>query len=285
MKTSKLTPVTHSKLQKFINEKNSLRIIQKELNLSEAELVDEIIILIRTGCPIQRHHLFHLVGVDDGMFTFIKDQTTDEDLSNFDNLDQIKGKFCENTKITETMLILVLNYIKVRQLMETMKVPYFDIDENKLMNGKALLDTEITGFSNSQCEEKTNEEGGEIDLKKFEFKPNINKDKIESDIETSKTLQTSQKTNQSKTVTDVKKFEYNEMKQVLTKTEGSMVKSISMAQKRSTVKSALKIEYINSSDSDDEPESKRTVPQWVTVNKSSNRNSSRPGGISKKSSL
>lgn len=287
MKTSKLTSVTHSKLQLFINEKKSLGFIQKELGLSEAESIDEIIILIRTGCPIQRHHLFHLVGVDDGMFTFIKDQATDEDLSNLDNLDEVKTKFCENTKITETMLMLVLNYMKVRQLMETMKVPYFDIDENKLMNGKALLDTEITGFSNSQCEDKTNEvqEGGKIDMKEFEFKTNINKDKMEIEIETSKPLQTSQKPNQTQTATQVKKFEYKEIKKLPTKTESLMPKSISTAQKRPTVKAASKIEYMNSSDSDDEPEAKRTVPQWVTVNKSSSRNSSQPSGISKKASF
>lgn len=281
VKTSKLTPVTHSKLQKFINEKNSLANIQKELSLSEADAIDEIIILIRSGCPIQRHHFFHLVGVDDGMFTFIKDQANNENLSNLDNLDEFKGKFCEKTKITETMLILVLNYLKVRQLMETMKVPYFDIDENKLMNGKALLDTEITGFSNSQYEQKKNEvkEGANINLKKFEFKTNINKDKIESKIETS------QKPNQTQTMTDVKKFQYKEVKQLPTNTEGLVKKSISTAQKRSTVKAALKIDYFNSSDSDDEPETKRTVPQWITVSKSSSRNSSQPSGISKKATF
>lgn len=286
VKTSKLTPVTQSKLQKLINEKKSLEIIQNDLDLSEADAIDEIIILMRTGCPIQKHHLFHLVGVDDGMFTFIKDRATEDDLSNLDNLNEIKAKCCETTKITEPMLRLVLNYLKIRQLMETMNVPYFDIDENKLMNGNTLLDAEIKQFSDSQCEGKSNDvkEKEKMDLKEFEFKASIIMgDK--NNTESSKPLQTSQKPNQTHTVTDLKKFECKEVKQLPTKTDSLVRKPTSTAQKRATLKPASVVKYLDSSDSDDEPEAKRTVPQWVTVNKSSSRNSSQPLGLSKKASF
>lgn len=275
VKPTKLTPATQSKLQRLINDKNFIETIQKEINLSESEVIDEIIILIRSGCPIQKTHLFQLVGVDDGMIDFIKNQATDEDLASLDDLSEIKDKFCSTTRITEQMLTLVLNFLKVRQLMKAMNVPYFDIDENKLMNGNALLDPErITCLLKESKEPETNGEETyekKSSIKEFEYKASCSRNVMT--VDSSKPLQTSQKLNQTN---DIKKFEAKEPIQLLKRTidAAQKPKPIVNAPKRMTVRAASKVEYLNSSDSDSEPETKRKVPQWISTKKPSERNSS-----------
>lgn len=47
------------------------------------------------------------------------------------------------------MLVLVLNYMRVRQFLDSIKVPYFDIDANRLVNGYVLLESKATSSVSS----------------------------------------------------------------------------------------------------------------------------------------
>lgn len=259
-KTSKLTPTSQPKFQRRLNEKCSTATLQKEFNLTEEETIDEIIILIRSGCAIQKSHLFHLAGVDDAIFEFIKNEASDEDLASLDNLNEIKSKFCENTQITVQMLSLVLNYLKVRQLMKSMNVPYFDIDENRLINGKALLDSKYTFDSvNAKPGDIKNENIGRGEGSSSTVKAESSKT----------TMEISQNVCQSNVFEEVKRFEVKPPPLLSTKENNNPLKQTTL--KAVTTKRGSKLKYIDSSDSDGEaapaPPPKRVLPGWLRSKK------------------
>lgn len=220
-------------LQRKINENKSLSAISKEINRTEAEVLTEIIILIRSGYPITKDHLEHLVGATNEIITHIKAKVTNEDFSNMDDIAEIQAKFANNSHITEHILVLVMNYLKVRRFLDSIQVPYFDTDKNQLMNGTALLgskaiekikstegtnDLSDQSIDESQCNQpndtkstKTNGSSQNDESTNFadvsdedEMLAAAIADEFDSQIELSKPLKTSQKPNLS---TEIKKFE------------------------------------------------------------------------------
>lgn len=134
-----LSSEMQTRLRELIDSKTSLPHIAQAIGLIDDAVIIEIVILLRSGYSITKNHLMHLVGVDDSIFNHITTLAAPGDFHCLDAIDTIKAKFCTNTKITEHMLVLVLNYLKVRQYLKLTNVPYFDPDENKLMNAKALI--------------------------------------------------------------------------------------------------------------------------------------------------
>lgn len=134
-----LSSEMQQRLRELIDSNHSLAQITQATGLREDAAVAESIILLRSGYNITKSHLMHLVGVDDGIFSHIKALAVPEDFHLLDSIDRIKRKFCVNTKITDHMLVLVLNYLKVRQYLKMANMPYFDPDEDKLMNAEIFL--------------------------------------------------------------------------------------------------------------------------------------------------
>lgn len=128
------------RLRELIDSKKSVPQIAQTVGLTDDAVISEIVILLRSGHNITKTHLAHLVGVDEGIFNHIKTLAGPSDLNGLDDIDKIKAKFCTNTKITGHMLQLALNYLRVRQFLEWTKTPYFDPDEDKLINAKLLLE-------------------------------------------------------------------------------------------------------------------------------------------------
>lgn len=134
-----LSSEMQQRLRTLIDSHTSLARIAQVTGLRDDAAVAEIIILLRSGYHITKIHLMHLVGVDDGIFSHIKALAAPADFHLLDSIDRIKAKFCANTKITDQMLVLVLNYLRVRQYLKMANMPYFDPDEDKLMNAEIFL--------------------------------------------------------------------------------------------------------------------------------------------------
>lgn len=136
-----LSSEMQKRLRKLIDSKSSHQQIAQAIGLRDDAIITEIVILLRSGYNITKSHLMHLVGVDDDIFEHIKTLAAPTDFHCVDTIDKIKEKFCTNTKITEHMLVLVLNYLRLRQYLKLANMPYFDADEDKLMNAEVFLRT------------------------------------------------------------------------------------------------------------------------------------------------
>lgn len=256
------------------------------MNRSEAEIIEEIVISIRSGFALTSSHLIHLIGANDEILKYIKANATNEDLSNSDEISEIHAKFSENPHITEQMLILVMNYLKVRRFLNTINVPYFDIDENQLINGAALLGSKTIEKIKSTEEKRENSDqtpnGSQLDrsngsvlsssfsdiTKEEEMLAAALADQFESQMDAQEPLKTSQKSNLSN---EIKKYEAKppvKMPAVQSKT----MTSTSIAKKRTAPMSMYRVEYYSDSDSDDKPEPQnvRALPQWLTAKRKPN---------------
>lgn len=261
------------------------------MNHTEPKIIDEIVILIRSGFLITKTHLAHLVGANDEILKYLKSNVTDEDILNSDNVSEVKAKFDTNPRITEQMLILVLNYLKVRQFLCSIKVPYFDVDENQLINGSALLESKTVVKVNSQpyqSQPKRESSQGSQNLNGSSSSSQNNQSTQIADLLgededdfaaaianydsktelTTKPLQSSQKTNQ---IIEVKAFE---VKQPAKMTVAPIFKATATAvRKRTAASSKYEVKYYSDSDSDSadnnsqEPPNKRPLPQWLTTKK------------------
>lgn len=311
IKASKLSPQEIRTLHKLIDENLPLSGISLKMKHFESVIIDEIVILMRRGMLITRTHLKNLIGVSDDLFKEIKSNVTDDDLMNLDDIDRIRVKFAHKIEITGNMLVLVLNYLRVRQFLDSIKVAYFDIDENRLVNAHVLLgsnahdstasnteqskSTDI-GLSSSQIasnysQEKPKQLESTKSIEPVPPKSEISAMQIDMPLDVWMPLQTSQKTNQTN---EVKQFEAKspvKMPAAQTKTSGIAGK------KRTAPKSTFKIEYFSDSDSDgkddnhnsdkQQQQTKRTLPQWMTTKKptSSNANNSNSSSVVRKKSF
>lgn len=302
---SKLTLSETHQLQKLINDKQSLSGIAMKMNRFDTIILDEIIIQIRSGSAITKSHLKSLIGVNDELLNHIKSNVTDYDFANLDDIPCIQLKFAQNSQITEKMLALVMHYLKVRQFLRSINVPYFDIDENRLINGHELLGSKVIDKNDSP-------------IKKSQ--ENMINSKIESQLEESFKLNDSITTHQNgqSSWNDHMSEEENFLTQVMdnleNKTDSSMMKPLIASQnpnennnlnkfkaippskmyaqakiqsqieekaKPKTVASkkraapVQKIQYLDSDgdgdgdDGDDskQPQTKRILPQWLSTKK------------------
>lgn len=134
-----LSSEMQNRVRELVDDKISVVQISKATGLRDDAIIAEIIFLLRSGYCITKAHLTHLVGIDDGIFNHIKLLADSTDLHSLDEIDKLTEKFCAGTKITAHMLELVLNYLRVRQYLELTNAPYFDPDEDKLINAKMLV--------------------------------------------------------------------------------------------------------------------------------------------------
>lgn len=321
IKVSKFTPQEIRALHKMIDENLSLSGISIKMKRFESVIIDEIVILMRRGMLITRTHLKNLIGVSDDLFKHIKSNVTDDDLMNLDDVDRIRVRFSNKIEITGNMLVLVLNYLRVRQFLNSINVAYFDADENRLANAHVLLGSNAHDTSASSTEQSKSTEIGpsssQIALKyshenskqlesakSIESVPsNQNVQSLHSSshfpseisamqVDTTwMPLQTSQKTNQTN---EVKQFEAKSPVKIPTaQTKASGV----AGKKRAAPQPTFKIEYFSDSDSDGkddnhnsdkQQETKRTLPQWMTTKKptsSNTNNNTNPSSVVRKKSF
>lgn len=300
-KQSQLSPQDTRHLHKLIQDNHKLGDICAQINRPQPEVIDEIVILIRTGFPVTKVHLANLVGATDEILRFLKSSLTDEDFLNLDNIAEVKAKFATNTHITEELLVLVLNYFKVRQFLNSINVSYFDVDENQLVNGKVLLGSKTIKAVESQSNEGKANQSQVSDLlqeDEDDFAAAIaNLDSVSGLA----IVNPSQTTNQYQ---NIKKFEAEEptkmsqtqnkgpakmptlqnkepakvlatqnkepVKMPLIQTKTTTANNKRPAAKRyASTSSKYSVRYMSESDSDsaDEqaPQNKRAVPQWLTT--------------------
>lgn len=321
-KSSQLPPQEARQFHRLIRDNQSLKSICQQMRRSELEIIDEIIILIRTGFVITKTHLEYLVGVTDEILRYLKSNLTDEDFMNLDNIGGVKAKFSTNPHITEQMLALVLNYLKVRQFLRSINIPFFDVDENQLVNGGVLLgsktiekiklgvdstpqETEVgkTFNSNQSSQRPTGAISSTQNSQTSHMFDLLGEDEddfaaavanIDSCLETIP-LQTSQTTNQKP---EIQKFEAKnptKMPAIQTKITKTMAK------KRSAPTSKYRVQYdsdsdpdasadanvnVDAADNNQEPQNKRALPQWLTTKRSTTTTSSgQPNAVRKKSFL
>lgn len=294
-KPSQLSPQENRRLGKLIRDNQTLASICQQMNRPESEIIDEIVILIRTGCLITKTHLQHLVGVSDKILKYLKSNLTDEDLANLNNISEVKAKYATDTRITEQMLTLVLNYMKIRQFLRSINIPYFDVDENRLVNGSALLEAKAIEKVNSKPEQsqpKPMNPGSQEVAGKFssnqnrqssqsasQFSDLLGEDEddfaaavanYDSTMEL-KPLQSSQKTNQS---VDLKTFAVKQPAKMptaqtkttttettTTSTTKQPVATAAVAKKRPAVSSKYQVQYFSDSESDSESADNNEEPK------------------------
>lgn len=278
------------------------------MSRSEQEIIDEVVILIRTGFPVTKVHLANLCGANDEVLKYLKSNITSDDLSNLANIAVVKAKFSENPHITEQMLILVINYLKVRQFLRSINVPYFDVDENQLVNGNALLESKSIEKINSNASQSgTNNEKlssfahvNSKDVGSQSFSGLVSSsqrsqysqvaDLLEEDEDdfaaivasydsktentASKPLQDSQKSNQNN---NIKQFELKPATKLSSVATKNVSKTVTVSKKRTIAASKYAVQYYSDSDSDPaepadnaEPQAKRALPQWMSTKKSTN---------------
>lgn len=140
---SQLIPADRLQLLKRIDSLQSLKDIQQEFDLPHSVLIEETANFMRLGFSVSKLHLFHLVRVNDEILAFIRDKTTSDDLDKLNAIEEIRGKYCDHSKITDEMLQLTLHYLKVRQFLNLIKIPYFDVDTNQFNNVESLISETI----------------------------------------------------------------------------------------------------------------------------------------------
>lgn len=267
--------------------------IEVAVSLSQNEIIVEIIALIRSGFNITKVHLMHLVDATEDIFDYVKSHVTEEDFYSLDNIDEIKDKFCRKTTITEQMLTLILNYLKIRQYLKVLRIPYYDPDEKKLINANVLLGENGTLENESSGTEKTNSAGIEhnsdtssamlsnaIDNEVKVMRSNcespveIEAHKVQSIPSTSSI--TASRSNVAGNTSIIArpplKMVASGLKRPASQTNST---SSSQATKRVTVKPVSKVVYCSDSDSDDENSSQppngkqitRSLPHWLSANK------------------
>lgn len=127
------------KLIKFIDKKLSFEDLLPLFELSEPDLIKEIVTFIRLGFLFTKRHLFHLVQLTEADFTYIREQSTTDDIIS-DDLNEIKDKYANYKPITDLKLHFTLQYLRVRNRLNYINVPYYDVDLNELHNIDKLLD-------------------------------------------------------------------------------------------------------------------------------------------------
>lgn len=323
-KDSKLTPIATRQLQKLIYEKNlSLSTIAMQMNRFDTVIIDEIVIMIRSGLPIRKKHLNHLVGVTDELLDHIKSNITDYDFANLDDIPSILSKFTQIPQITEKMLTLVMHYLKVRQFLESINVPFFDIDDNRLVNGRALLGSksidkddsnvdqsnvskvelpmEVDSSSsqaylqNSQKEqfvENAKSSGSVTSSQNSQSSWNLQLSEEDSfltqvmdDIENKTNSKPLQASQKTNQNNNIKQFEPIPPSKMYAQTETTTKTSNRVAGKKRTA--VQKVQYLSDSDDDDDdkkpPQTKRVLPQWLTTKKPATTNASQSNVTRKKS--
>lgn len=147
---SQLLAQDRLQLLKRIDSLQSLKDIQQEFDLPHSALIEETANFMRLGFSVSKLHLFHLVQVNDEMLAFIRDKTTNDDLDKLNNIKEIRGKYCDHSKITDQMLQLTLHYLKIRQFLNLIKIPYFDVDSNQFNNVENFIsETTIVNVQSS----------------------------------------------------------------------------------------------------------------------------------------
>lgn len=164
-----LSSEMQQRLRELIDSNTALPKIAQATGLREDAAVAETVILLRSGYNITKSHLMHLVGVDDGIFSHIKALAVPGDFHLLDSIDRIKAKFCANTKITDHMLVLVLNYLRVRQYMKMANMPYFDPDEDKLMNAESFLRKVVSKIAFDPVASTSSEAANDLSIDGDEF--------------------------------------------------------------------------------------------------------------------
>lgn len=320
-KESKFSPSEIQQLIKLMGENQSISNICMKMNRFDSAVINEIVILIRSGTLVTKTHLKHLVGATEELLKHISSNITDNDFANLDNISVVKEKFAENPHITENMLVLVLNYLKVRQFLSAINVPYFDIDENRLVNGKALLgskaieSTEI--YKKSATSSKIDEEDGLEDLlnvleKNNDLSMHLNCSRITGSVSSSQSAEPTLQANNTETHTinnnyDVKTEtvpskilhssqtinQKNDVNRFEAVPPAKMVNASmkATAKKRAAPASRCAIQFLSDSDSDDDkndnkqPETKRKSPQWQTTKKpttNTSTNTKQPNAVRKR---
>lgn len=293
-------------LSNIIYQRKSLSELGKIFNVPLDQILNEIIILMRSGRPITKAHLNHLSRVTEELF---KLNITCDDLQNSENLSVIKAKCCENKKITDAMAKLVWNYLKIRNYLDILEIPYYDPDENKLMKVNSLLDGAVSSVADSctNCPKTTREFLQQFNhFEKSPMKTEPTKsDSFEDDpaldqyladfdylecnngsiekLNEKENLPSTSKTNSinlpstSKIVTT---SSTNSEKNNANST-GLPIVNKATSVKKCIVKPASKVVYCNSdseSDTDNDNETKklavkRALPQWLSTNKNKIGNS------------
>lgn len=285
---TQLTVADRMKLLELIENHQSFEDIQRESNIPESVLINEIVNFLRLGFSITKMHLFHLVHVDDESLAFIRGKATDEDLSQIDDISAIRDKYCDHTKITDRMLILTLHYLKVRNFLTIFKVPFFDVDSNEFINVEYLIKEKecvtVSAYPMMSAFDRLSSIAMASTVSQFSIP---DKEKLMPSTSRASEPCSSAKLNEFRPLSENKissSIQNRQQNQPATKTVP--VKSVSSTgwiqtkpSKRLIVKSTSKVTYL--SDSDDgtnEPAKKqknshptnvqRVLPQWISTKSS-----------------
>lgn len=285
-------PITvQQKIKELIAANKSMNDIVNAICLTPNKITIEIVILMRSGHNITKTHLSHLVGAHHDLFNKIKDRVAVTGFQSLDNLNRIKENFTDIDGITEHMLALVLNYLKVRHYFGLLDIPYFEREECELINAKVLLGKNIIQHSDTELSSGLKNEtlvsiSNESQNYQMASTSNFVNRKEEPANEIEDSIQFSQyigdepiddifdkwEDNQSDTK------ENNELHAV-TKTSDSSIPILKSSKlnkpKRATAKSVSRIVYCSDSESDDEQHkepTKRAIPQWMSKAKGNTNN-------------
>lgn len=126
----------HRSLIKLLRNKKSSKQLQTELNVTPEQLLDLFLDAIKMGLPIIRDNLQNTYGCDDSYFDFIKSNIDEEDTP--ENVLNVKRKCMHEINITDGMIKLVVAFVRVREHLDTLNVPFYDPTANILINAHFL---------------------------------------------------------------------------------------------------------------------------------------------------
>lgn len=123
-------------LIKSLRSKKTLKDLQAALNATSEQVLLLFIASIQSGLHIIYDHLNNIYGIDDSCFDFIK--TNIEPIDTVDNFTNVKRKCLEKSQVPDEMFALVVTFVRVRDHLNALNVPYYDPAEQKLI-GTYLL--------------------------------------------------------------------------------------------------------------------------------------------------
>lgn len=162
----KLKPNTDkaTTLLKMMRWKKPLNEIEAVLKFTRSEeTLSHYLDCIKSGCPITRENLSDYFGIDEGFFDFIKSHI--DPTADINDISLLRAKCHETTKVSDDMIKLVLHFVRVRDHLNSLMLPYYDPADSKLVKANLLLkkpSSTITKPSGSIAAEPLNESITEI---------------------------------------------------------------------------------------------------------------------------
>lgn len=124
----------HRNLIDSLRTKKTATELRAQLNVTPEQLVNLFISAIKLGLNVTRDHLSSVFDCDDSHVEFIK-----SNMNGNETLDSIKRKCMQDGSVTEDEIKLVVAFVRVREHLNALNVPFYDATAGQLINAHLMV--------------------------------------------------------------------------------------------------------------------------------------------------